>query len=148
MRWAQQSNSNPLAASPPSPATETAGRTAWLVADPVQWSLENARQPILERASERLRKLTTDDGDRIIRLVVRRCKLNLLELLPEQVVVHHWTEQGRADLRPFFKAHRLARSDIKVVVRDRKREVVTTQTGDDFLYGERLLPFWPTTVRL
>jgi hypothetical protein len=119
---------------------------SWPVADPVQWSLENARQAILERASERLLTLTPSDGERILRLVTRRCKLNLLELLPEQVVVHHWAEQGRADLRPFFKTHGLARREIEVVVRDRKKEVITTQSGDDYLYGERLLPFWPLNV--
>jgi hypothetical protein len=30
-----------------------------------------------------------------------------------------------------------------VVLLDRKREITTTQTGDDFLFGERLPPFWP-----
>ena len=119
---------------------------SWLVADPVQWSLENARQPILERASERLRKLTTDDGDRIIRLVVRRCGLNLLELHSDHVTVHRWGQHGLADLRPFFKSHGLARKEIEVVVKDRKKEAVTTQTGDDFLFGERLPPFWPLNV--
>ena len=41
----------------------------------------------------------------IIRLVVRRCRLNLLELRPNQVVVHYWSRHGQADLRPFFKQH-------------------------------------------
>ena len=36
---------------------------SWSVADPVEWSLENAHKPILERASERLRKLTPNDSD-------------------------------------------------------------------------------------
>src|ERR1022692_3208725 len=118
---------------------------SWPVADPVAWSLENARQPVLERASERLLTLTPSDGERILRLVTRRCKLNLLELRPDQVVVHHWGQQ-RADLRPFFKSHGLARQEIEIVLRDRKKEAVTRQTGDDFLYGERLLPFWPLNV--
>ena len=118
---------------------------SWPVTDPVIWSLEHARQPILERASEGLRKLTPNDGDRIVRLVVRRCRLNLLEIHPEQVAVQHWG-QHRANLRPFFKSHGLARPDIEVVVRDRKKELVTPQHGDDFLYGERLLPFWPLNV--
>jgi hypothetical protein len=100
--------------------------------------LKNARRPILERAAERLLTLTPDDGDRIIRLVVRRCRLNLLELHPDQVVVHHWGPLGRADLRPFFKQHGLARPQIEVVLRGRKKEVVTTQCGDDFLFGDRL----------
>jgi hypothetical protein len=112
------------------------------------WSLQNARRPILERASERLLKLTPDDGDRIIRLVVRRCRLNLLELHPDRVVVHHWGPRGPADLRPFFKQHGLARPQIEVVRRDRKKEVVTTQCGDDFLFGERLAADFPLRLFL
>lgn len=116
---------------------------SWPVADPAQWSLENARQPILERASQGLRKLSANDGQRIIKLVVRRCGPNLLELHPGQVVLHHWGQQGQADVRPFFKAHGLARREIEVVVRDRKKEVITTQPGDDFLYGDRLAADFP-----
>ena len=59
---------------------------SWPVTDPVAWCLENADQPILERASERLVKLTPEDAVRIIRPVVRRCSLNLLEIHPGQVV--------------------------------------------------------------
>jgi hypothetical protein len=122
---------------------------SWPVADPVAWSLENASQPVLERATEGLLKLTADEGDRIIRLVVRRCRLNLLELRPGQVVVHHWGQQGVADLRRFFKAHRLAGSRIKVVLRDRKREnSVTTRTGDQFLFGVRVTARFPLDLYL
>lgn len=121
--------------------------TSWPVADPVQWSLQNAQEPILERASEGLAKLTADDGDRIIRLVVRRCRLNLLEVRPEQVVVHHWSSQ-RADLRPFFKQHRLARPQVEVVLRERKKEVATTHPGDDFLFGDRLAANFPLDLYL
>ena len=120
---------------------------SWPVADPVKWALENRHEAILERASEGLAKLTENDGDRIIRLVVRRCHLNLLELRPEQVVVHHWGPH-RADLRPFFKQHRLARSHVEVVLNDRKKEVVTTQTGDDFLFGDSLAPDFPLDLFL
>jgi len=115
---------------------------SWSVANPVQWSLENAQQPILDRAREGLLRLTPSDGDRIIRLVTRRCRLNLIELIPGQVVVHHWGQQGLADVRPFFKTHSLARGKIKVVVRNRKKETVTKQTGDDFLFGERVAAYW------
>ncbi len=55
-------------------------RNTFQVADPVRWSLDHANDLTLERATEGLRALTADDGDRIIRLVVRRCSLNLLEL--------------------------------------------------------------------
>lgn len=116
--------------------------TFWPIADPVAWCLQNAHDPILERASTGLAKLTANDGERIVRLVVRRCRLNLLELHPDQVTVHHWGTH-RADLRPFFKQYRLARPEIEVVVRDRKKEVATTQTGDSFLYGDRLAPDFP-----
>jgi len=48
----------------------------WPVHNPVEWSLQNAHQPILARAADGLKKLTPDDADRIIRLVLRRCSLN------------------------------------------------------------------------
>jgi hypothetical protein len=76
---------------------------SWPVADPVAWSLQNAHEPILERASERLVTLTPNVGERIIRLVTRRCSLNLLEVQPGRVDVHHWGQQP-ADLRPFFRS--------------------------------------------
>jgi len=116
---------------------------SWPVADPVGWCLENAKQPILERASERLLTLTPADEQRIIRLVSRRCKLNLIELSSGRVEVHHWGPKGLADLRPLFKSHHLAREDVEVVLRDRKKEVVTRQAGDDFLFGSRLPDDWP-----
>ena len=106
----------------------------WPVADPVQWSLQNTHEPILARAAEGLGKLSENDGERIIRLVVRRCSLNLLEVQPGRVVVDHWGS-NRADLKPFFKSHGLTRPEIEVVLRDRKKETVTTLTGDSFLYG-------------
>jgi len=121
--------------------------TSWPVADPVQWSLDHAHEPVLERAADGLTKLTPEDGDRIIRLVVRRCGHNLLELHADQVVAHHWG-QHRADLRAFFKQHRLARPEVEVVLRDRKKENVTTQTGDDFLFGDRLAADFPLELYL
>lgn len=48
---------------------------SWPITDPVQWSLQNAHEPILARAAEGLSKLTASDGDRIVRLVTRRCRL-------------------------------------------------------------------------
>src|SRR5919202_1118339 len=71
----------------------TEAGTLWPVNDPVAWSLENARQSSLERARERLLTLDAADPQRVIRVVVRRCRLNLLELRPWQVVVHHWGQQ-------------------------------------------------------
>lgn len=110
----------------------------WTVADPVLWSLENACEPVLERATKRLLNLTPADGDRIIRLVTRRCRLNLLEVFPQQVVVQHWSQGGIADLRSFFKAQGIARSDVKVLAWNRKSESKMTNTGDEFLYGDSL----------
>jgi hypothetical protein len=107
---------------------------SWMVADPIQWCLQNTNEPILERASEGLKNLTSNDADRIIRLVVCRCSLNLLELESGRVVVHHWGS-SLADLKPFFKTHGLARPEIIVLLRDRKKEIVTTKSGDEFLYG-------------
>jgi len=116
---------------------------SWPVADPVAWAVKNKHEPILERAAEGLAKLTAGDGDRVIRLVVRRCRLNLLEIHPEQIVVHHWGQQGRADLRPFFKQHRLARPKVLVELQDRKKENTTTKSSDDFLYGSRIAADFP-----
>src|SRR4051812_37178704 len=67
---------------------------SWPVDDPIAWSLDNAHQPILERARERLVTLDADP-QRVIRLVVRRCRLNLLELRPGRVAVHHWGQRGK-----------------------------------------------------
>ena len=98
----------------------TDDKSSWPIADPVKWSLDNAQEPILERAAAGLAKLSGSDGDRIIRLVVPRCRLNLFEVHPGQVVVHHWTSH-RADLRAFFKTHGLARPEVEVVLRERKK---------------------------
>lgn len=121
---------------------------SWPVADPASWCLHDANQPILERAHEGLLKLTATDKDRIIRLVIRRCQLNLIEILPGRAVVHHWGRQGQGDLRPFFKTHGLARKNVEVVVIDRKKETSTNQSGDDFLFGQRLPQDWPAEIYL
>ncbi len=120
---------------------------SWPVDDPVTWALANARQPILERARDRLVTLGAADPQRVVRLVVRRCRLNLLELRPGRVVVHHWGQQGRGDLRPFFKAHSLTGKGVRVTLIDRKREASTHLYGHDFLYGEPISPFWPLNAR-
>lgn len=109
---------------------------SWAVDNPVLWSLENAQQPILERARKRLVTLDAADPERVIRLVTRRCNLNMIEVLPSHVVVQYWGKQGQGDLRPFFKQHRLARESVRVLLLDRKRETTTTSSGEDFLYGE------------
>jgi hypothetical protein len=112
------------------------------------WRLNNPSQPVLERAHQRLLKMPADDRDRIIRLVVRRCDLNLAEVQPGRVIVHFWGQQGKADLRPFFKARGLARREIGVITIDRKKETSTIHSGDNFLFGERLSEDWPTEIYL
>lgn len=109
--------------------------TSWRVADPVKWLLQNAHDSLLERAAEGLAKPTAEDGDRIIRLVLRRCSLNLLELQGNRVHVQFWGTNGQADVKPFFKSHGLARPEIEIVLHDRKKESASRLTGDSFLYG-------------
>lgn len=62
---------------------------SWPIDDPVSWCLGNVHHPTLGRAREGLLRLAAADGDRVIRLVTRRCGLNLLEVRPGRVVVHH-----------------------------------------------------------
>lgn len=121
---------------------------SWLVPDPASWCLQNASQPILERAQKGLLSLTEEDKDRTIRLVTRRCSLNLIEILPGRVVVHFWGQQGQRDLRPFFKTHGLARKNVEVIAFNRKTEITTAQSGEEFLFGQRLSQDWPTTIYL
>jgi hypothetical protein len=110
----------------------------WPVVDPVQWALANRDQPILSRAAERLATLTADDGERIVRLILRRCSLNLVELKPDKVVFHHWGIQKKVDLRPFMKSHKLTRAEVEVLLRNRKNNRDLIKSGEDFLYGEPL----------
>lgn len=121
---------------------------SWQISNPVEWSLANVNLPILARASMGLRELTTSDGDRIIRLVTRRCGLNLIEQSPGEIIISYWGQDGLADVRPFFKKHRLARNDLCVVLNDRKKEVAISHTGDDFLFGEKLATDWPLDLYL
>lgn len=114
---------------------QTTTLTSWPVTDLAQWCLDHKHDPILERAFDGLCNLSVNDEDRIIRLVVRRCGLNLVDVHLNQVTVHHWSEQ-LADLGPFFNAHRLTSPDVKVTLVDRKKEIATNKTGDDFLYGQ------------
>jgi hypothetical protein len=40
-------------------------------------------------------------------------------------------------------SHRLARQEVELVVKDRKKEAITTKTGDNFLFGDRIAPNFP-----
>lgn len=102
----------------------------------------------MEQAQAGLLNLTATDKDRIIRLVTRRCSLNLIEIHPGRAVVHHWGQLRKGDLHQFFKTHGLARKNVEVVVINRKREANAVQSGDDFLFGERLHTEWPTAIYL
>jgi hypothetical protein len=121
---------------------------SWEISDPVVWCLQNVNLPVLVRASEGLGKLTTQDGDRIFRLVTRRCGLNLIEIFPGHIVVSYWGQTGLADVRPFFKLHQLARNDVQVFLKDREKEILTSYSGDDFLFGDKLATDWPMDLYL
>ena len=121
---------------------------SWEIPDPVEWPLANVNLPVLVCAAEGLVKLSSQDGDRIIRLVTRRCGLNLIEQSPGNIVVSYWGQTGLADVRPFFRKHQLARNDVQVFLKDRKKEIVTSHTGDDFLFGEKLATDWPLDLYL
>lgn len=114
-------------------------RQSFPVADPAAWVLENQKGPILERAALGLASLTPADAHRIVRLVVRRCRLNLVEVRDDRVRVDYWS-QNLADLRPFFKTQKLARPEVVVELWERKRETVTQKTGDEYLYGDAINP--------
>lgn len=132
-------------ASSPTPThhfIQTTTFNSWPIANPAQWCLDHKHDPILERASDGLCKLTKEDSDRITRLVVRRCGLNLIHVQPSQVLIHHWSQQ-LADLRPFFQAHRLTSPDVQVTLLERKKESSTHKTGDDFLYGQPIAHDFP-----
>jgi len=121
----------------------TPSSKSWELADPTKWCLEHADEPSLERARNRLLQLTDADSDRIIRLVTRRCNLNLIEVLAERIVVSYWGQQGPADLRPFFKAHGLTGKETSVLLCERKHEVILAKIGNDFLFGEKLADNFP-----
>jgi hypothetical protein len=116
---------------------------SWEVADPVQWCLDNAHWPFLERARDRLLTLTAADRERVIRLVTRRCRLTLIEIQPARVVIHHWGKGGLGDLRSFLKKEALAKQGVEIFLIDRKREVIAVQPGDGFLFGDRLPQDFP-----
>lgn len=134
-----------LFAAPATPAhhfIQTTTLDSWPIANPAQWCLDHKHDPILERACDGLCSLSLNDSGRIIRLVVRRCGLNLIEVQPNQVAVHYWSQQ-LADLRPFFKDHQLTSPKVQVTLLDRKREANRHKTGDDFLYGQPIAQDFP-----
>ena len=131
-----------LFASPTHHFIQTTTQNSWPIANPAQWCLDHKHDPILERACDGLCNLSMNDSDRIIRLVVRRCGLNLIQVQPNQVTVHHWSQQI-ADLRPFFKDHQLTSPDVQVTLLDRKKETIANKTGDDFLYGQPIAKEFP-----
>jgi hypothetical protein len=119
---------------------------SWPVSDPVSWCLENANDPTLKNAKEGLWKLTEVDHDRIIRLVTRRCQLNLVEIQSHRVAIHYWGINGQAELKPFFKTQGLAKREVEVVAINRKKETSITRLGDTFLFGSPINDHWPTEL--
>lgn len=115
---------------------------SWPITNPAQWCLDHQHEPTLERACDGLGNLTANDADRIIRLVVRRCGLNLVEVQSNHVTVQHWSQQ-LADLRPLFKVSRLASPVVQVTLLDRKKETATYKTGSDFLFGQPIAQDFP-----
>ena len=116
---------------------------SWQVTDPVGWCLEHRLDPLLSRGRERLVTLGPEDGDRIVRLVTRRCGLVLIDLAsPWSVVVHHWAEPP-PDIREFLKNRGLAKHEVKVALANTKNEVVALRPGSDFLHGEPARPRFP-----
>jgi hypothetical protein len=117
----------------------------WHVDDPVAWCLENALQPLLERASDRLLTLSTHDADRITTVVSRRTGIHFIELRPDQATVHYWVRL--ADLRPFSKKHGLALKSVKVFLREQKHGVIVLTNGaDEFMYGLPLRLAFPVEI--
>jgi hypothetical protein len=54
------------------------------------------------------------------------------KLQPEWVVVHHWSQDGRGELRPFLQKHALAKPGVAVVWIDRQREIIAIQPAADY----------------
>lgn len=121
---------------------QTTTLNSWPITNPAQWCLDHKHDPILKRALDGLCSLSLNDEDRIIRLVVRRCGLNLIDIRTNQVIVHHWSQQI-ADLRPFFQANQLTSPDVHVTLLERKKEVATNKSGDDFQYGQPIAKDFP-----
>lgn len=114
----------------------------WSTTNAAGWCLAHAHEPILRLASTRLTTLSAADGDQIVRQVVRRCGLNCLEIHGSQVRIQYWGIAGLADLRPLFKALRLANPDVVVMLQNSKTGMAQSRTGDEFLFGDRTSRFF------
>ena len=120
---------------------------AWAADDPAAWALaRQADLPELEHARERLATLTLDRHENILRVVLRRGPLSLVEVNGAMVTAQHWTRPGKVDLRPFFKANGLARPDVAVTIVYRKKEITENRTGKEFLYGSPIPADFPADV--
>jgi hypothetical protein len=136
-RSARYRQERPMSDLPRHSFIRVAAGESFPVDDPVAWCLEHACDPLLERARDRLLQCDCrTDPQRVLNVIFRRCGLNLAEVRPDRLVVHHWT--ALADIRPFCKSQRLARHDVRVALVRHRNGLVTVQPGDDFLYGERL----------
>lgn len=117
------------------------------IPEPVSWLLDHLNHPMLKRANARLQaSMDAPDPQRILRVVVRRCGLNLIEIHEQRIIVHYWGKTGLGDLRPFFKEKQLAKSNMEVVLIDRKRETMVFHSTDDFLYGDKVAEGFPWSM--
>lgn len=109
----------------------------WPVLDPVAWCIDNAHLPLLDPALDRLMSGDVgSDPQRLLNVVLRRCKLNLVEIpTSNRVLQHYWTDL--ADPRLLFKEQGLARPDVQVALVQHKYGIVVLQPGDKLLYGEK-----------
>lgn len=115
------------------------------VNDPVAWCLENAREPLLSAASERLLQCVgRTDGGRIVNVVLRRCDLNLIEFRTARVTVSYWTRS--ADLHSLLKCRSLLAAGVDVALVRRKNGQITLTSGDQYLRGEAIGPTFPFAV--
>ena len=116
----------------------------WPVENPAGWALaRRADFPELERARDGLATLDPADHDSITRLVLRRCPLSLVKVDGATVTAQQWTRPGKVDLRPFLKAHALARPDVAVTIVYRKKGITEHRSGNEFLYGSPIPQGFP-----
>jgi hypothetical protein len=85
-------------------------------------------QANLSRAVDAIRQAASQD-----------CRLVVL-------IIQYWGQDGRADVRPFFKEHGLARRDVAMALCERKHEVITLTSGAEFLYGVELVTGLPVDL--
>ena len=117
------------------------------VPNPTAWCIANAHTPLLSRARERLELSDSDtEQDRVLRVVLRRCGLLLLEQRGSSfLAIQYWKDRSSVidSLRPYFREHGLATPEVIVALINRKREQTDVVAGDRFLYGDPVNDAFP-----